>query len=110
MFVSLQNKFECKFTRDHVERCQVLSEQVQSQYFSGCKSIYLDVVELDHFNKLKPPTIPIAQFCYRLSYQSYQNASPTATHICIILQLLLTEAFIAPFMTTIWDHIDGCAK
>ena len=62
MFVSLHNKFEFKCTRDYVEKWQVLSEQVHSQYLFGCRSIFMEGVALEHFNKLKPSSIHMAQF------------------------------------------------
>ena len=37
MFVSQQNKFDCKCTCDYTKICQVLSEQIHSQYSSGCE-------------------------------------------------------------------------
>ena len=51
MFVSQQNKFECQCTHNYSERCQVLIEQVHSQYFSGYRSISLEVVSLEYFKK-----------------------------------------------------------
>ena len=60
VFVSRQNKLDWKSTCDDEERCQILSEQVHLQYFSGCKSIYMEVVVIDNFNKLKPCTISMA--------------------------------------------------
>ena len=65
MFLILHNKFDCKFTRDYVERWQVLSEQVHSQYLFGCRSIFIGGVALEHLNKLKPSIIHMAQFHYR---------------------------------------------
>ena len=62
MFVILHNKFYCKFTLDYVERWQVLSEQVHSQKLFGCRSIFIEGVALEHFNKLKPSSIHMAQF------------------------------------------------
>ena len=70
----------------------------------------MEVVAFDHFNKFKPSTIPMAQFHYHLSDESDQDASTTATHLCIILKFLLTEKMISPYLTTMWDHTDGCSK
>ena len=49
MFVSQNNKFDQKYTRDYAEICQVISKQVNSQYFSGCKSIYKEGFVLEKF-------------------------------------------------------------
>ena len=46
MFVSQNNKFDQKYTRDYAEICQVISKQVNSQYFSGCKSISTEEVSI----------------------------------------------------------------
>ena len=70
----------------------------------------MDQFTLDHFNKLKPSTIPMEQFHSRLSDESDQYASTTTTHLCIILQFFLTRQMISPFLITIWYHTDGCAN
>ena len=49
IFVSQHNNFDCKRSRDYAEICQVLSEQVHSQYFYGCKYIYIEGVALGHY-------------------------------------------------------------
>ena len=67
MFVSRHNKFDWKFARDYAEICQVLSEQVHSRYLSGCRSISILVVALDHFNKFKPSNIPMEKIYFCLS-------------------------------------------
>ena len=110
MFVSLHNKFEFKCTRDYVEKWQVLSEQVHSQYFSGCESLSMEVVPLDPLNKFKLSTIPMAQFCSCLSGENDQYASNTATRIRILHRFIITKQRISPYLTTVWDHTDGCAK
>ena len=67
IFVSKHNIFDHKCTRDYAERCQVLSEQVDSRYFSVWKFIYMEGFALDQFFKLKPSTIPMEQFHSHLS-------------------------------------------
>ena len=39
----------------------------------------------------------MAQFNSNLSDESDQDDSTTATHLCILLQFLLTKGFIDPF-------------
>ena len=39
-----------------------------------------------------------------------QDARTNETHLRIILQLCLTKYLIDPFLTTVWDHKDGCAE
>ena len=73
MLVSWHNKFDFKFSHDYEERFQVLSEQVHSQYLSGCKSISIKGSFLEHFNKLKPSTIPMAKSHSHLSDKSDQD-------------------------------------
>ena len=46
---------------------------------------------LSTFNKLKPSTIPMSQLYSHLSGEIYQDASITATHLCIILRFILTK-------------------
>ena len=62
MFVLQHNDIGWKCTRDYAEILQVLNEQVHSQYFSSCESISIEVVTLEHSEKLKPSTIIIANF------------------------------------------------
>ena len=62
---------------------------------------------LDHFNKFKTSTIPMAQFHSNLSDKSGQYSITTATHICILLHFLLKKQVIGPLFTTMWDHTDG---
>ena len=65
-------------------------------------------VVLDHFNKLKPSTMPMVKFYSCLSNESYQDASNTATHLCILPQFILKNGTIAPFLTIVWDQTDSC--
>ena len=67
-------------------------------------------MEGEHFNKLKPSTIPMAKIHYHLSDESDQDSSTTATHIFILLQFLLKNQIIDPYLTTMWDHTYGSAK
>ena len=52
----------------------------------------------------------MAQFNQHLSGESDQNASTTATHLCIILQLIISKDFIDSLLKTICDHTDGFVK
>ena len=49
-------------------------------------------------------------FYYLLSDESDQGASTTETHLRNILRFFLTTGLIAPFLTTMLDHMYGCAK
>ena len=91
MFMSLHNTFYCKCTRFFAERWQVLSEQVPSQYLSGCKSISMEVVALEKFIELKTSTVPMPQFHYHLSDEIDQYDRTNATHTCNIFKSLLTK-------------------
>ena len=110
MFVIRNNKFDWKFTHDYAEIYKFLSEQVHLKYFSGCKSISMAGILLEHLQKLKPSTIPMAKFHSNLSDESDQDASTTATHLCVLLQSLLTKGFIDPFWRNMCDHKDGCTN
>ena len=46
----------------------------------------MEVVVLEHFNKLNPSTIPMAHFQSHLYDESDQDYSTTATNIRIVLQ------------------------
>ena len=70
----------------------------------------MEGVALDHSNKLKPSTIPMTQFHSSLSDESDQDAITTATHLCIIIQFILTKVMITSLLTTVWDHMDGCVS
>ena len=52
----------------------------------------------------------MAQFHSHLSDESGQDAGITATHIYILLKMLLTKQMIDTFLTTIWDHTYVCTK
>ena len=83
MFVIRHNNSDCKCTRDYSERCQVLSEQVHSQYFSGCRYISMEGVAIDNLKKLKLSTIPMSYFHFHshLSDESDQCYINTATYL-----------------------------
>ena len=40
----------------------------------------------------------------------FQDARTTTTYLRILLRFILTKTMISPFLTTMWDHTDGCAK
>ena len=70
----------------------------------------MEGVALEHFNKLKLYSIPMSQFHSLLSDKIDQDSSTNATYFSILHQFLLTKQVIAPFLTTMWKHTDGCAK
>ena len=51
----------------------------------------MEGVTLDHFNKLKPSTIPMAQFHSQLSDESDHDARTTATNLLILIQFIITK-------------------
>ena len=51
----------------------------------------MEGVALKHFNKFKPFTINMAQFHYHLFYGSDQHDRTNTTHLCVIIQFLLTK-------------------
>ena len=79
------------------------------KYSPGWKSIYMEVVTIYHFKILKSSTIHIPLH-YHLSDEIDQYDSTTATHICILLQFLLTKGVISPLLTTVWYHTYCCAN
>ena len=50
--------------------------------------------DLEHFNKYEPSTVPRIKFNSCLSDESGQYSSTTATHLFILLILLLSNGFI----------------
>ena len=54
----------------------------------------MEGVALENFNKLKPSTIPMAQFHSHLYDEIDKDASITATHLRIILRCLITKEMI----------------
>ena len=70
----------------------------------------MEGVLIEHFNKLKPSTIPMAQFHSFTYDEIFQDARNIVTYIYILLQFILTKQMIAPFLTTMWDHTCGCAN
>ena len=73
-------------------------KQVHSQYFYVCKSISIEGVDLEIFKKLKPSAIPMAQFHSYLADESDQDSRTTATHILIIIQLILSKRVDRPIV------------
>ena len=51
----------------------------------------MEGVALDNFNKLKPSTIPMAQFHSHLSDEDDQDARTTATYLLILIQFIITK-------------------
>ena len=52
----------------------------------------------------------MAQYHSRLSDESGQDSSNTATHLHILLCFLFSKGFITAFFVTMWDHTDVCVK
>ena len=48
-FLSLQKKYNCKFTHDYAEISQFINKQVHYQDLSGCNSITILGIGLKHF-------------------------------------------------------------
>ena len=84
-----------------------MSEQDHLQYFSGRNSISIKDVAHEYLKKLKPSTIPMAKFNFRLSDVSDQDAITNVTNLCIVLKLFLTRWFTGTRLITMWDHMDG---
>ena len=60
----------------------------------------MEGVALEHLKKLKPYTIPMAQFHSYLFAIIGKNDSTTATHIHILIRFIHTKEMIAPLLTT----------
>ena len=106
MFVSWPNNHAYKCTHDYSEICQVLSEQVHSQYFSGCKSISMEVFALDHLKKLKPSTVSMAQLHFNLYNERDQDAISTAKHIFVLFfNLFFTKHYIYILDNHVVSHV-----
>ena len=56
------------------------------------------------FKKLQPSTIPLAQSHSSLSNEVGQDSSTTATHLCILLQFLLTKNDISILDKHVGSH------
>ena len=50
MFESQNEKCDYKCTHEFVEICQLLSEEIHSEWLSWCKSISMEVVALKNCN------------------------------------------------------------
>ena len=62
MFLSQNYKYDCKYKYYYAEIFQVISKQVHAQYISGCKSISMYGVSIDHFKKLNTSIVLMAIF------------------------------------------------
>ena len=49
----------------------------------------------------------MAQLHSNLSDEINKDSITTMTHLCIFIQLILTQGFIASLLTIIWDHTDS---
>ena len=63
---------------------------------------------LEHFNKIKPSNMPMANIYSRLSDESAKDSINTSTHLCIIIHLFLSNGFNDSFLKTMWYHTHGC--
>ena len=70
----------------------------------------MEGVSLEQFNKFKPSTIPMAQLHSDLSDESDQYNRTTVKNIPTLPQLIPKKFCVAPFLTNMWYHTDGCAK
>ena len=70
----------------------------------------MEDIDLEHFKKYIPSTVPMAQSNCSLWEESDQDASTTALDICITLKLILSKGFKKSFLTTMWYHTDGCSE
>ena len=52
----------------------------------------------------------MVQFSSHLLYESDQDTSTNATHLCILLHLIISNGFIDSYLKTMLDHIYGCEK
>ena len=70
----------------------------------------MEGVGLENLKKLKPFTIPMAQYHYHLSDESYLDVITTATHLRILLQYFLKKWMIDPLFTIMCYYTDGCSN
>ena len=91
MLMSRHNNYNWKCTHNYAEICQFISEQVYYQYFCGCKSIYMEGVALDNFDKFKPSTLPMAQLNSHSSDENYHDDSTTERYLHILICLLFSK-------------------
>ena len=68
------------------------------------------MIALENFNKFKPSTITMAQFHSHLSDESDQGDRTIGTNLRMLLNFILTKQMIYPFLTSTWDHTNGCTK
>ena len=108
MFVSIENKYNWKYTRDYTEIFKFLSEEIHSRYFTDCELIHMEGVAFENFKKLKPSIIYMVIFHSRFSNGNDQYAITTTKHLNILLCSLLYRGFVASLLTTMWYHTDGC--
>ena len=52
----------------------------------------------------------MSQFYSRLSDKIDQDASTLATHLCIIIFLLISKGFIASFLASMWYYTESGTK
>ena len=91
MFVTQQNKYDRKFTCDYAEIFHVQSEEVHPKYFSGCKSISVEGIALEEFDKFQPSNIPMAQSNSHFSDEINQDASTTTKNINILICIIFPK-------------------
>ena len=106
--------------------CRVYSErvvasfyhQIQSEYYGGNRSVYIEGIALEHFsalpqietNSLKKPCPRHAVFYYYFSYESKQYSDTTTSHSKRLIELIIEQTLPMSTLSKIWGNTDGCAE
>ena len=83
----------CDYSERVVAR---FANQIQSKYYGGNRSVYIDVIELEHFsavpktdiNSTTPSSQRHAVFHYILCDDTKQDATTTTAHIKFLISFL----------------------
>ena len=105
--------------RDYEERVvESFSNQIQSEYYGGNRSAYIEGIALEHFSAAPQEDFNSstlsrprhAVFHSFLSDGSKQDAATTTAHSKQLISLLKNKQVLTTPFSTIWENTDGCAE
>ena len=114
-----RNLFYLLFCRDYAERVVAsFANQIQSKYYGGNISVYIEVIALEYFsavpktdiNSTKQSRQRHAVFHSFLSDDRKQDADTTNAHRKRFISLIKDKKILTKTLSTIWENSDGCAK
>ena len=105
--------------RDYSENVVAsFDNQIQSEYYGGNRSVYIEGIALEHFSTAPHTDINSstlsrprhAVFHSFLSDDSKEDAANATAHYKRFISLLKNKQVLTPSLSTIWGKTHGCAE